>query len=65
MYCFAVRLPLTMIIVTHEMAFARNVSKHVVYMQGGIIWEEGAPQQIFYNPQRQETKDFLSRFMGG
>ena len=54
---------LTMIIVTHEMAFARDVSNHVVYMQDGVIWEEGTPQEIFGNPQKQETKDFLSRFI--
>ena len=54
---------LTMIIVTHEMAFARDVSNHVVYMQDGVIWEEGTPQEIFGDPQRQETKDFLSRFI--
>jgi len=56
---------LTMIIVTHEMAFARDVSNHVVYMQDGIIWEEGTPEQIFQNPKRQETKEFLARFMAG
>ena len=54
---------LTMLVVTHEMAFARDVSNHVVFMRDGVIWEEGAPQQIFAPPQRQETKDFLSRFM--
>ena len=54
---------LTMLVVTHEMAFARGVSNHVVFMRDGVIWEEGAPQQIFADPQRQETKDFLSRFM--
>ncbi|MBR5931636.1 MAG: amino acid ABC transporter ATP-binding protein [Lachnospiraceae bacterium] len=54
---------LTMIIVTHEMAFARDVSNHVVYMQDGVIWEEGTPQEIFGDPQKQETKDFLSRFI--
>ena len=54
---------LTMLVVTHEMAFARDVSNHVVFMRDGVIWEEGAPQQIFAAPQRQETKDFLSRFM--
>ena len=54
---------LTMLVVTHEMAFARDVSNHVVFMRDGIIWEEGTPQQIFADPQRQETKDFLSRFM--
>ena len=53
---------LTMLVVTHEMAFARDVSSQVVYMQDGVIWEEGSPEEIFGNPQRQETKDFLSRF---
>jgi len=54
---------MTMLVVTHEMAFARDVSNRVVYMKEGIICEEGSPQQIFENPQRQETKDFLSRFI--
>lgn len=54
---------LTMIIVTHEMAFARDVSNHVVFMHDGVICEEGAPQDIFTNPQKSETKAFLSRFM--
>jgi len=53
---------MTMIVVTHEMAFARDVSSHVVYMNGGVICEEGSPAEVFGNPQRQETKDFLSRF---
>ena len=53
---------LTMIIVTHEMAFARDVSDRVVYMQDGIIWEEGTPEEIFGNPTKPETRDFLSRF---
>ena len=54
---------MTMLVVTHEMAFARDVSSHVVYMNEGIICEEGAPADVFGNPQRQETKDFLSRFL--
>lgn len=54
---------ITMIIVTHEMAFARDVSNHVIYMNNGVICEEGSPQQIFTNPQKPETKAFLSRFM--
>ena len=54
---------LTMIIVTHEMAFARDVSNHVVYMAGGVIVEEGEPKQIFGNPQSAQTKEFLSRFV--
>ena len=51
-----------MLVVTHEMAFARDVSNHVVYMNQGVICEEGVPADIFGNPQKQETKDFLSRF---
>ncbi len=53
---------MTMLVVTHEMAFARDVSNHVVYMSGGVICEAGAPQEVFGNPQKQETRDFLSRF---
>lgn len=56
---------LTMIIVTHEMAFARDVANHVVYMAGGVIEEEGAPADIFGNPQKNSTKEFLNRFMQG
>ena len=53
---------MTMLVVTHEMAFARDVSNHVVYMNQGVICEEGTPADVFGNPQRQETKDFLARF---
>ncbi len=53
---------MTMLVVTHEMAFARDVSNRVVFMQGGVICEEGSPAEVFGNPQKQETKDFLSRF---
>lgn len=56
---------LTMIIVTHEMAFARDVSNRVVFMADGVIEEEGAPAQLFSNPQNNRTKEFLSRFMRG
>ena len=56
---------LTMIIVTHEMAFARDVANHVVYMAGGVIEEEGAPADIFGNPQKNSTREFLNRFMQG
>ena len=56
---------LTMIIVTHEMAFARDVSSHVVFMAGGVTAEEGAPADIFGNPQNHLTKEFLGRFMKG
>ncbi len=55
---------MTMLVVTHEMAFARDVSTRVVYMNQGIICEESTPEEIFGNPQKQETKDFLSRFRG-
>ena len=54
---------LTMIVVTHEMAFARDVSTNVVFMADGVICEEGAPQQIFENPKSEKTKEFLSRFL--
>ena len=53
---------MTMLVVTHEMAFARDVSNHVVYMNQGVICEEGSPADLFGNPRKQETKDFLSRF---
>ena len=53
---------MTMLVVTHEMAFARDVSTRVVYMNDGLIWEQGYPAEVFGNPQKQETKDFLSRF---
>ncbi len=54
---------MTMIIVTHEMAFARDVSTRTIFMDKGVIAEEGTPQQIFTNPQNPRTKEFLSRFM--
>ena len=53
---------MTMLVVTHEMAFARDVSNRVVYMKEGVICEQGSPKEVFGNPQRQETKDFLARF---
>jgi len=53
---------MTMLVVTHEMAFARDVSSRVVYMNQGVICEQGTPAEIFGNPQKQETKDFLARF---
>ena len=53
---------MTMLVVTHEMAFARDVSNRVVYMNEGVICEQGTPEEIFGNPQMQETKDFLARF---
>lgn len=52
----------TMIIVTHEMAFARDVADHVLFMDGGVIVEEGTPAELFENTQNERTKAFLSRF---
>ena len=52
----------TMIIVTHEMAFARDVADHVVFMDGGTIVEEGTPTEVFENTHNERTKAFLSRF---
>ena len=54
---------MTMLVVTHEMAFARDVSNHVVFMADGVICEEGDPKEVFANPKQQRTRDFLSRFM--
>jgi putative lysine transport system ATP-binding protein len=56
---------MTMIVVTHEMAFARDVSNHVVFMAEGVICEEGPPKQIFEDPQKERTREFLSRFLDG
>ena len=56
---------MTMLVVTHEMAFARDVSNRVVFMADGVICEQGTPEQIFYAPQQERTKEFLSRFHNG
>ena len=53
---------MTMLVVTHEMAFARDVSNHVVFMADGVICEQGAPQELFHHPQQARTQEFLSRF---
>lgn len=55
------RRGMTMIIVTHEMEFSKNISNRVFYMDEGIIYEEGTPKQIFENPQREKTKAFIHR----
>ena len=55
----------TMIVVTHEMAFARDVSSHVVFMADGVICEEGDPKSLFENPQQPRTREFLTRFLAG
>lgn len=53
---------LTMLVVTHEMAFAKEVSSHVVFMAEGVIEEEGTPEEIFECPKKEKTKEFLARF---
>ena len=55
---------LTMLVVTHEMAFARDVSKRVIFMDSGVIAEDGAPEEIFTHPKQQRTREFLSRVLG-
>lgn len=57
------RRGITMIVVTHEMAFAQEVANHVVFMEGGVIVEEGSPAEIFTRPREERTKQFLSRFI--
>ncbi len=54
----------TMIIVTHEMEFARDVSDHVIFMDDGRIAEQGTPEEVFGNPKEERTKQFLSRYKG-
>ncbi len=56
---------LTMIVVTHEMAFAREVSDRVIFMDGGVVLEEGTPAELFGNPKMPRTREFLSRFLNG
>ena len=53
---------MTMVIVTHEMSFARDVSDHIIFMDGGVIVEEGDPKELINNPKQDRTKAFLSRF---
>lgn len=52
---------ITMIVVTHEMQFAREVSNHVVFMDGGVVVEEGTPDEVFGSPKNERTKQFLNR----
>jgi polar amino acid transport system ATP-binding protein len=52
---------MTMIVVTHEMGFAREVADRVVFMDGGVVVEQGPPSQVIANPQHKRTKAFLSR----
>lgn len=54
---------MTMIVVTHEMAFAREVSDRVVFMDNGVILEQGSPKEVFGNPREPRTREFLSRYL--
>ena len=54
---------MTMVVVTHEMGFAREVSNRVLFMDGGYVMEEGNPEQIFQNPQNERTKEFLRKVL--
>ena len=54
---------MTMVVVTHEMGFAREVGDRVLFMDEGIVMEEGTPQQIFGNPQNPRTQDFLRKVL--
>ncbi|KIO61077.1 hypothetical protein B4064_1570 [Caldibacillus thermoamylovorans] len=54
---------MTMVIVTHEMGFAREVADRVIFMDGGYIIEQGTPEEIFGNPQNERTKDFLNKVL--
>ncbi|MGI5888393.1 MAG: amino acid ABC transporter ATP-binding protein [Oscillospiraceae bacterium] len=56
---------MTMMVVTHELSFARDVSSRVMFMKGGIFLEVGTPEEVIMNPQKQETRDFLARFRKG
>ncbi|MCI5550174.1 MAG: amino acid ABC transporter ATP-binding protein [Clostridiales bacterium] len=55
---------MTMLVVTHEMSFARDVSNRVVYMCDGLIREDGTPEQVFSHPKDERTREFLTRFLG-
>ena len=63
MKALATKDNMTMLVVTHEMSFARDVSTHVVYMADGVIEEEGDPARIFTNPENQKTREFLKRIL--
>ena len=53
---------MTMVVVTHEMAFARDISSEVIFMDGGVIIEQGNPLEVINNPRTERTKAFLARF---
>ncbi|MDK7377747.1 amino acid ABC transporter ATP-binding protein [Peptoniphilus harei] len=54
---------MTMVVVTHEMGFAREVGDRIIFMDGGYVVEEGSPEEIFGNPQNERTKDFLGKVL--
>lgn len=54
---------MTMVVVTHEMGFAREVADRVLFMADGIIMEQGTPEEIFGNPQNERTQDFLKKVL--
>lgn len=54
---------MTMVVVTHEMGFAKEVADRVLFMDGGVILEEGTPEQIFDHPKEDRTKEFLSKVL--
>ena len=55
----------TMIIVTHEMAFARDVADNIIFMDGGVIVEQGSARDLIEHPKEERTKQFLSRYTNG
>ena len=54
---------MTMLVVTHEMAFARDLSNRVIFMADGRIEEDGKPEEVFNNPKKERTKEFLARYL--
>lgn len=55
---------MSMVVVTHEMSFARDVADRIIFMDGGVIVEEGEPERIIDNPQNERTRQFLKRYGG-
>ncbi len=55
---------MTMVVVTHEMGFAREVADQLVFMDGGVVVEAGSPRDVLSNPQQERTREFLARVLG-
>ena len=55
---------MTMVIVTHEMSFARDVADHIIFLDGGYVVEEGPAEQVINNPQQERTRAFLRKYEG-